>query len=37
MSTATVGWMRRFWALLKKETCQLWRDRSNLAVGFLLF
>lgn len=36
MSTATVGWMRRFWALLKKETRQLWRDRSNLAVGFLL-
>ena len=28
--------MRRFWALLKKETRQLWRDRSNLAVGFLL-
>ncbi|MDU5053607.1 MAG: ABC transporter permease [Sutterella wadsworthensis] len=36
MSIATVGWMRRFWALLKKETRQLWRDRSNLAVGFLL-
>lgn len=36
MSIATVGWMWRFWALLKKETRQLWRDRSNLAVGFLL-
>ena len=28
MSIATVGWMRRFWALLKKETRQLWRDRN---------
>ncbi len=36
MSTPTIGWSRRFWALLKKETRQLWRDRSNLAVGFLL-
>lgn len=30
------GGLQRFWALLKKETRQLWRDRSNLAVGFLL-
>jgi len=30
------GFMQRLLALLRKETRQLWRDRSNLAVGLLL-
>ena len=30
------GFVRRFVALMRKETRQLLRDRSNLAVGLLL-